>query len=205
MFDVRHRQYDRRPSPPNVPPIVTLSSTNSPATSVSSLDHSSVSTPPIRHSSPHSHTVSPYYASHQPYYSHPPPPPPVNHHHNHYSHRGYDSHEGSPYSVPTVLPPFSHHSMSGTPGMGMAIGQVGGMSPAGREQYGLPGGLSMSYPGMPMSSNISVVYTEDAATKLSDRVRRRCFNCCTSDTSTWRRSNLSPGKVVSLNFFQLSL
>ncbi|KAJ7910047.1 hypothetical protein B0H13DRAFT_2192562, partial [Mycena leptocephala] len=40
------------------------------------------------------------------------------------------------------------------------------------------------------------VHTDDAATKLSDRVRRRCFNCCTTDTSTWRRSNLSPGKVL---------
>ncbi|KAJ7893201.1 hypothetical protein B0H13DRAFT_2037602, partial [Mycena leptocephala] len=43
---------------------------------------------------------------------------------------------------------------------------------------------------------IQVVYTDDAATKLSDRVRRRCFNCCTTDTSTWRRSNLSPGKLL---------
>ncbi|KAG6888937.1 hypothetical protein C0992_007050 [Termitomyces sp. T32_za158] len=40
------------------------------------------------------------------------------------------------------------------------------------------------------------VFTDDAATKLSERVRRRCFNCCTTDTSTWRRSNLSPGKVL---------
>ncbi|KAJ7605123.1 hypothetical protein DFH06DRAFT_1020383, partial [Mycena polygramma] len=45
-------------------------------------------------------------------------------------------------------------------------------------------------------SNVQVVHTDDAATKLSDRVRRRCFNCCTTDTSTWRRSNLSPGKVL---------
>ncbi|KAJ7447450.1 hypothetical protein FB451DRAFT_946463, partial [Mycena latifolia] len=43
---------------------------------------------------------------------------------------------------------------------------------------------------------IQVVHTDDAATKLSDRVRRRCFNCCTTDTSTWRRSNLNPGKVL---------
>ncbi|KAJ7616958.1 hypothetical protein DFH06DRAFT_1238229 [Mycena polygramma] len=34
------------------------------------------------------------------------------------------------------------------------------------------------------------------AMQLSDRVRRRCFNCCTTDTSTWRRSTLSPGKVL---------
>jgi hypothetical protein len=42
-----------------------------------------------------------------------------------------------------------------------------------------------------------VVHTDDAATKLSDRVRRRCFNCCTTETSTWRRSSLNPGKVVN--------
>ncbi|KAJ7440743.1 hypothetical protein FB451DRAFT_1058630, partial [Mycena latifolia] len=42
---------------------------------------------------------------------------------------------------------------------------------------------------------VLIAFTDDAATKLSDRVRRRCFNCCTTDTSTWRRSNLSAGKV----------
>lgn len=77
----------------------------------------------------------------------------------------------------------------------MTIGQVGNMT--GRDQYGLGGmPMPMPYPGVSMNSNIPVVYTEDAATKLSDRVRRRCFNCCTTDTSTWRRSNLSPGKVL---------
>ncbi|KAJ4490764.1 hypothetical protein J3R30DRAFT_3694543 [Lentinula aciculospora] len=178
-----HRQFERRPSPPNAPPIATLSSTNSPTTSASSLDRSSVSTPPIRRPSPHSHATSQYYHSHpQPYYSH--PPPPVNHHHNH---RGYDSHEGS-YPVPNASQ--SYHNMGG---MGMAVGAINGM-PSGREPYGLQ--MPMSYPGGPINSNVPVVYTEDAATKLSDRVRRRCFNCCTTDTSTWRRSNLSPGKVL---------
>ncbi|KAJ6522477.1 hypothetical protein B0H19DRAFT_973456, partial [Mycena capillaripes] len=43
---------------------------------------------------------------------------------------------------------------------------------------------------------IQVVHTDDAGTKLSNSVRRRCFNCCTTETSTWRRSNLSPGKVL---------
>ncbi|KAJ3995210.1 hypothetical protein F5050DRAFT_343209 [Lentinula boryana] len=179
-----HRHFERRPSPPNAPPIATLSTTNSPTTSVSSLDRSSVSTPPIRRSSPHSHAAPQYYNSHpQPYYSH--PPPPVNHHHH--SHRGYESHEG-PYPVPNASPPF--HNMGG---MGMAVGGMNGM-PSGREPYGLQ--MSMPYPGGPINSNVPVAYTEDAATKLSDRVRRRCFNCCTTDTSTWRRSNLSPGKVL---------
>jgi hypothetical protein len=175
-----HRHYERRPSPPHAPPIATISSTNSPTPSVSSLDRSSVSTPPIRHPSPHSHTAS--YTSHpHPYYSQPPPPS-VNHHH---SHRGYDMHEGSPYAMSHNLAP---HNMAGAAGMGMP-----GMT-SGREPYGVP--MPMSYAGGPMHSNVPVVYTEDAATKLSDRVRRRCFNCCTTDTSTWRRSNLSPGKVL---------
>jgi hypothetical protein len=47
------------------------------------------------------------------------------------------------------------------------------------------------------AGNFQIVHTDDAATKLSDRVRRRCFNCCTTETSTWRRSSLNPGKVVS--------
>lgn len=79
-------------------------------------------------------------------------------------------------------------------GMDGAMGH-GGVPPTGREPYGLPA-IPMPYQGGPMNTNIPVVFTEDAATKLSDRVRRRCFNCCTSDTSTWRRSNLSPGKVL---------
>jgi hypothetical protein len=70
------------------------------------------------------------------------------------------------------------------------------------DPYPLPGTI-LSVPMAPPQGSgggagvIQVVYTDDAATKLSDRVRRRCFNCCTTDTSTWRRSNLSPGKLVS--------
>lgn len=45
-----------------------------------------------------------------------------------------------------------------------------------------------------------IIHTDDAATKLNDRVRRKCYNCRTTDTSTWRRSSLTPGKVVS-HFF----
>jgi hypothetical protein len=52
---------------------------------------------------------------------------------------------------------------------------------------------SQNYP--PQANNL-VGYTDDAATKLTDRVRRKCYNCRTTDTSTWRRSNLTPGKVV---------
>ena len=52
----------------------------------------------------------------------------------------------------------------------------------------------------------NAIYTDDVSTKLNDRIRRRCFNCCTTDTSTWRRSSLNPGKVVSKKtFFSVAL
>ncbi|KAJ8075241.1 hypothetical protein PM082_019574 [Marasmius tenuissimus] len=41
-----------------------------------------------------------------------------------------------------------------------------------------------------------VVYTEDASTRLSSRVRRRCFTCGETETSAWRRSNHNPGKLL---------
>ncbi|KAF5390775.1 hypothetical protein D9757_004489 [Collybiopsis confluens] len=177
-YPMSHRHFDRRPSPPNAPPIATLSSTNSPTLSVASLDRSSVSTPPIRRTPPHAQTAPPYYSSHpQPYYSQ--PPPPMNHHHH--GHRAYDVHEYA-----------AANNMNGPPPVGMAMA-TGGVT-SSREAYGMP--IPMPYAGGPMHSNVPIIYTEDAATKLSDRVRRRCFNCCTTDTSTWRRSNLSPGKVL---------
>ncbi|KAI0291660.1 hypothetical protein B0F90DRAFT_1648502 [Multifurca ochricompacta] len=53
--------------------------------------------------------------------------------------------------------------------------------------------LAYHYPGQ---QQFNAIYTDDATTKLNDRIRRRCFNCCTTDTSTWRRSSLNPGKVL---------
>ena len=41
-----------------------------------------------------------------------------------------------------------------------------------------------------------ISYTDEANTKISNRLRRRCFNCKATETSTWRRSVLSPGKLV---------
>jgi len=41
-----------------------------------------------------------------------------------------------------------------------------------------------------------ISYTDEANTKLSNRIRRRCFNCKATETSTWRRSVLSPGKLL---------
>jgi hypothetical protein len=40
------------------------------------------------------------------------------------------------------------------------------------------------------------IYTDDAAMKPGDGIRRRCSNCGSIDTVTWRRSMLSPEKLV---------
>ncbi|KAJ7223093.1 hypothetical protein GGX14DRAFT_298673, partial [Mycena pura] len=39
-------------------------------------------------------------------------------------------------------------------------------------------------------------HSDDAASKETQYTRRQCFNCQTSESSTWRRSNLDPGKVL---------
>ncbi|KAH8993925.1 hypothetical protein EDB92DRAFT_1795852 [Lactarius akahatsu] len=41
-----------------------------------------------------------------------------------------------------------------------------------------------------------IFYTEDANVRLTQRIRRQCFNCKATETSTWRRSLLSTGKLL---------
>ncbi|CAL1715702.1 unnamed protein product [Somion occarium] len=155
-------------SQPSTPPITTIH--HSPAVSVTSLAHSSISSPspPVGHLA----FVSPYpsfsYTQQLPppsaqYYQHPsysytPPPPPPG------------RYADVPQGYSSVV--------SGAPVTTRAI----------RPAY-VP---TQSYPGQ---ANY-VIHTDDAATKLSDRVRRKCYNCRTTDTSTWRRSSLTPGKVL---------
>ncbi|KAF8433291.1 hypothetical protein L210DRAFT_3412328 [Boletus edulis BED1] len=181
-YDYYDHSY-RRPSPP---PIATLS--HSPSLSVSSLDRSSVSSPAPRRSptdrpvDSHSGYSDAYYSQDQVNRSRPYPHDPVrdsgrSSHSYTYSSRPHPehrySHESHPYHVSPAYnsPPLSHASA------------------------GTRDSPSLSYP-LPGQNHYAIGYTDDAATKLSDRVRRRCFNCCTTDTSTWRRSNLSPGKVL---------
>ncbi|KAJ7910054.1 hypothetical protein B0H13DRAFT_2661257 [Mycena leptocephala] len=178
----------RPPSPPSPP-------TLAPSSSVSSLDRSVVSTPGRPSPPPPAHTSHPavvqqrHYATYdlpcgyQGGYMYAPPPAqyhPLPHAHPDDAHRGYDGHP-HPHAQYAPQPfPITH----------------GGYVP-----YPLPGTI-LSVPMAPPQGGgsgtgvIQAVHTDDAATKLSDRVRRRCFNCCTTDTSTWRRSNLSPGKVL---------
>jgi hypothetical protein len=168
-----HSRYDpqtnqRLPSPP---PITTLhhSHSHSPAPSDNSQDRSSISTPPVRRS-PHLYPP-PYQHIQHPYMPYP---------------THFDHHQRYDHQDPNHPPPHPHpyHPASAQ----FSIPTMHPPPPPHRDPY-------HPYP-VPGATPVTIVHTDDAATKLSDRVRRRCFNCCTTDTSTWRRSNLSPGKVV---------
>ena len=175
---------------PSPPPIATLS--HSPSLSASSLEHSTNSSPhpsrrPLPRSSLDSSYTEPYYVQdhgHHPAHRHLSAP---------YPHSSPRNSQPYPYNP---RPPQQHkydsndplssgsYSYTAVPSMG-----PGSMPPL--RDNSLYGTLPQHYVTVP------VIHTDDATTKLSERVRRRCFNCCTTDTSTWRRSNLSPGKVVS--------
>lgn len=85
--------------------------------------------------------------------------------------------DGSPVMVPTQTSPTYFRSPNS-----------GGLSP----HFGMvpPGSLSYLSPGLP------VQHTDDAASKETQYLRRRCFNCHTTEPPSWRRSTLNPGKIV---------
>ncbi|KZT29412.1 hypothetical protein NEOLEDRAFT_598030 [Neolentinus lepideus HHB14362 ss-1] len=50
-----------------------------------------------------------------------------------------------------------------------------------------------SYPYPPQ---LPIQHTDDAASKETQYLRRRCNNCHTTEPPSWRRSTLNPGKIV---------
>ncbi|KAA1466559.1 hypothetical protein DENSPDRAFT_749641, partial [Dentipellis sp. KUC8613] len=60
---------------------------------------------------------------------------------------------------------------------------------------------SSSGPAPPISylsphTGLPVQHTDDAASKETQYLRRRCFNCSQTEPPSWRRSTLNPGKIV---------
>lgn len=54
--------------------------------------------------------------------------------------------------------------------------------------------MAMSY--LSPHTGLPVQHTDDAASKETQYLRRRCFNCHTTEPPSWRRSTLNPGKIV---------
>lgn len=66
--------------------------------------------------------------------------------------------------------------------------------PSASSQFAIPRGMVGQLP--PRTAPRPIMYTDDAGLKLCDRVRRQCFNCKATTTTTWRRSMLNQGKLV---------
>ncbi|KAF8707561.1 GATA zinc finger, partial [Rhizoctonia solani] len=61
------------------------------------------------------------------------------------------------------------------------------------DPYGRPIPTSPPDPSRP---DVQITYTDDSATKLTQYLRRRCFNCRVTEPPGWRKSTLNPGKIV---------
>ena len=55
---------------------------------------------------------------------------------------------------------------------------------------------SFPHPNPHPHAGLVVQHTDDAASKETQYLRRRCFNCHTTEPPSWRRSTLNPGKIV---------
>lgn len=53
-----------------------------------------------------------------------------------------------------------------------------------------------SYLSPATGGTVAIQHTDDAASKETQYLRRRCFNCHTTEPPSWRRSTLNPGKIV---------
>ncbi|KAH9989578.1 hypothetical protein BJV77DRAFT_678230 [Russula vinacea] len=51
-------------------------------------------------------------------------------------------------------------------------------------------------PLLPGTAASPIIFTDNARMRLGDLIRRQCFNCRATETRTWRRSVLNPGKMV---------
>ncbi|KDQ64186.1 hypothetical protein JAAARDRAFT_52170 [Jaapia argillacea MUCL 33604] len=80
--------------------------------------------------------------------------------------------------------PHSHHSQ---------LGQMGHSSPYHHPLHH-PTTAHLAYTLTP--HGLPVQHTDDAASKETQYLRRRCFNCHTTEPPSWRRSTLNPGKIV---------
>ncbi|KAJ6515303.1 hypothetical protein C8R45DRAFT_1086520 [Mycena sanguinolenta] len=60
---------------------------------------------------------------------------------------------------------------------------------------GMPHSGMLAHPTYP-THGLPVQHTDDAASKETQYLRRRCFNCHTTEPPSWRRSTLNPGKIV---------
>ncbi|KIJ69875.1 hypothetical protein HYDPIDRAFT_104521 [Hydnomerulius pinastri MD-312] len=119
---------------------------------------------------PHHHAQ--FYDQYPSMYNEPLPisPDPSEHHHSHHPHDPQAIKlEDTPLIVPSQLG-FSSHPLHAHHHPAFLPSSAGGAVP--------------------------IQHTDDAASKETQYLRRRCFNCHTTEPPSWRRSTLNPGKIV---------
>jgi len=112
-------------------------------------------------------------------------------HHNHHSHHQYahaHSH-GHPDDVKmeASAPPMVGGHQHYRPQHSAQTGPPPSAQP-------MPTATGPTY--MTHTGGIPIMHTDDAASKETQYLRRRCFNCHTTEPPSWRRSTLNPGKIV---------
>ncbi|QRW05510.1 GATA type zinc finger [Ceratobasidium sp. AG-Ba] len=199
----RRQSYDTRPDPRDLPPPrrQSMSAAGMPGQGW--------------HSPPPPAGPGPYYnqqdafgatAYMEPRAQMPPPPPPP-------GHWGYQlpppqSYQPRPSRSPGPYDPRTPYRPGQPP-----YGYPAGYGPPGPPYPG-PSGATVDpnifksdpygrHPGMPASPgpdpsrpDVQITYTDDSATKLTQYLRRRCFNCRVTEPPGWRKSTLNPGKIV---------
>ncbi|KAG9124252.1 hypothetical protein FRC07_012241, partial [Ceratobasidium sp. 392] len=64
------------------------------------------------------------------------------------------------------------------------------------DPYGRHPGIPSSLDSGSSRPEVQITYTDNSATKLTQYLRRRCFNCRVTEPPGWRKSTLNPGKIV---------
>lgn len=114
-----------------------------------------------------------------------------------------DSMNGMHYSD-SMPPPLSSSLDDIYPNAGSAMGQQikseppSVVVPTQSPYYSRPPSVASSMSSGPMAPHhiVHVVFTDDAASKETQYLRRRCHNCQQVEPPSWRRSHLVPGKIV---------
>ncbi|KAG8763933.1 hypothetical protein FRC11_008881 [Ceratobasidium sp. 423] len=108
-----------------------------------------------------------------------PPPPP-----------GQQYHPRYPQPYPSYLPPAAYGQPYSGPSGPTVDPTIFKADPYGRHPA-IP-----ASPPDPSRPDVQITYTDDSATKLTQYLRRRCFNCRVTEPPGWRKSTLNPGKIV---------
>ncbi|KAI0092401.1 hypothetical protein BDY19DRAFT_990131 [Irpex rosettiformis] len=116
----------------------------------------------------------------------------------------YGSRPGTMYGEPLSMDGMPHHmdepfahSVSHPPLYDMIKTEDSPVIVPSQTGYCRPPSAGMH--GMPClapHAGLLVQHTDDAASKETQYLRRRCFNCHTTEPPSWRRSTLNPGKIV---------